>query len=98
MRVAIIAFSAIALAAVSPAAANDLVIQYDDLDLTSPKGQKILERRIESAARTYCGFDATQTGTRLKASGASECLSSARDAAREQMVALIKRQSAQKGG
>jgi UrcA family protein len=99
MRIAIIALSALTMAAAVPASAStDLVIQYDDLDLSSPKGQKVLERRIDTVARKYCGVGSTMTGTRMKSPGATECLNSARDAAREQMAVLVKRQSTLNGG
>lgn len=99
MRIVILALTAVTMAVAAPAvAATDLVIQYDDLDLSSPKGQKTLERRIEVAARKFCGVDAAMTGTRMRSPGATECLNSARDAAREQMAVLVKRQSTLNGG
>jgi UrcA family protein len=84
------------LIAGAPAAAQDLVVRYDDLNLASPTGQKTLDRRIDAAARSFCGTDAQQTGSRIN-TGAAKCFRDARAAAREQMAALIEKYSL-KGG
>lgn len=95
MRIPLIALAALSLLAV-PAAAEDLVVRYDDLDLSSPKGQKTLDRRIDAAARSFCGVGVHQTGSRIKGDSA-ECFRQARAAAREQMAAIVERKSL-KGG
>ncbi len=95
MRTPLIALAALSLLAV-PAAAEDLVVRYDDLDLSSPKGQKTLDRRIDAAARSFCGVGVHQTGSRIKGDSA-ECFRQARAAAREQMAAIVERKSL-KGG
>ena len=96
MRTPLIALTALTLLAGVPAAAEDFVVRYDDLDLASPKGQKVLDRRIDAAARTYCGIGVQRTGTRVKGASATECYRSARNAAREKMAALVEQKS--KGG
>ncbi len=96
MRTTLIALSALVLVAGVPAAAKDFVVAYKDLDLSTTKGQKALDRRINAAAREYCGMDVQITGSRIKDVGASECFASVREAAREQMASLIEK--AQRGG
>jgi len=96
MRINLIAFAALALGAAAPAIANDFVVIHSDLDLSTPKDQKVLERRIDSAARKYCGMDVIQTGSRVRAKDTGKCYSEARSAAREQMASLISK--AQLGG
>lgn len=88
MRMPIAAALCAALIAATPAAArsDNLVVKYADLDLSSPAGQKTLERRISAAARKFCGADAQNTGTRMRSAGTSECLTSARDLARSEVV------------
>ena len=89
MRMKLIALTAASLAVATPALARDFVVPYKDLDLSSAKGQKELEQRIDSAARKYCGMDAIRTGSRTRARGTVDCYLSARDAAREQFTTLI---------
>ena len=83
--------AALGLAA-SGAAAQDMVVKYDDLDLTSAKDQKALERRIDAAARTFCKVKGLQTGSRVNRAQTS-CIAQAREDARSQMAALIGRQA-----
>ncbi len=97
MRINVIAFAALALGVAAPAVANDFVVEYKDLDLSNAKDLKILERRIDNASRVYCGADRMTTGSRVKGSGTAECVASARKLAREQLAAVIARQTA-KGG
>ena len=53
MRKNLIGIIAMALGATAPAIANDFVVKHSDLDLSADKDQKVLERRIDSAAREY---------------------------------------------
>lgn len=96
MRTTLIALSALALVAGAPAAAKDFVVVHKDLDLSTAKGQKTLDQRIDAAAREYCGVDVQLTGSRIKGAGTKECFLSARNAARQQMATLI--EQAQRGG
>lgn len=67
-------------------------ISVEDLDLTTPKGQKQLDRRIEQAARTVCRTTRPTTGSRVMSHEARSCLAKARAQAREQVAALIEDQ------
>jgi UrcA family protein len=89
MRQYLIAVSALAVVAGTPAAARDFVVKYDDLNLQTAKGQKELERRIDRSAREYCGLDRQHVGTRIAQKSARNCFSDARTAAREEMAGLI---------
>jgi UrcA family protein len=63
-------------------------IKVDDIDLETTKGQKILERRIDRAARIVCGVGEIRTGTRIRSHEARVCLNEAKAQAREQVAAL----------
>jgi len=97
MRINVLAFAALALGVAAPAIANDFVVEYKDLDLSSAKDRKVLDRRIDTASRTYCGADRVMTGSRVKGNGTAECVASARKLAKEQLAAVIARQTG-KGG
>lgn len=89
--------SAIALAgAGAPAVAETIqqtmVVKYTDLNLASAKDQKILERRIDRAAKKICGLDRARTGTRLKSPKAQECYRTAKANATKQFAVLIEEQ------
>lgn len=85
--------SALALmGAAAPAIAKsngDMVIKYTDLNLNSPSGQKTLERRIDRAAREFCGMDRRATGTRIRANQDTQCYREAKNLATEQMAKLL---------
>jgi UrcA family protein len=89
MRQYLIALSALTVVAGAPAAAQDFAVKYSDLNLQSAKGQKELERRIDKAAREYCGLDAPRSGTRMHSQGTRDCYRDARAAARQEMAALL---------
>lgn len=97
MKKHLMALAAIAMVAGTSAVANDFVVKYDDLDLSSAKDRKVLEHRIDNASRVYCGADTSVTGSRVKGVGTKECVASARKLAREQLATLIENQ-VQKGG
>lgn len=73
-----------------------LVVSTAGLDLSSPEGQRILDRRIESAARKVCDNDRMRTGTRIPASEARQCVAKAAAIARKQVASIIEDQ--QRGG
>ena len=85
--------SALALAGTAaPALAQsngDLVIVYSDLNLDTAKGQKTLKRRIDKAARQFCGMDRKLTGSRLRTGQDTECYKQAKALATQQMAKLI---------
>ncbi|RYD84975.1 MAG: UrcA family protein [Sphingomonadales bacterium] len=97
MRINVLAFAALALGVAAPAVANDFVVEYKDLDLSSAKDLKTLDRRIDTASRIYCGADRVMTGSRVKGNGTAECVASARKLAKEQLAAVIERKTG-KGG
>lgn len=85
----------LALAATPAAAGTDgesLRIEYRDLNLATSQGQEALDRRIDAAARKYCGADAKRTGTRIPSGKAKSCVAQVRSAAHQQVAALIEEQ------
>ena len=46
-------------------------------------------RRIDEAARDYCGVDSRRVGTRMRSQGTRQCYKDARAAARDEMALLI---------
>ncbi|MGB7419813.1 MAG: UrcA family protein [Erythrobacter sp.] len=92
-----IALAPLALA-VAPGSAADaqhksIQISTDDLDLSTAKGQRTLDRRIEKAARSVCDAGHSRTGTRIRSTSVSKCLDVARNSVREQVAARIESQS-----
>jgi UrcA family protein len=57
---AIVASSLNVAAAVAGPVTVEARVSYADLDLSAPKGQQMLEKRIKLAARTACGVDANE--------------------------------------
>lgn len=73
----------------APAYADDsLRVSYRDLDLTTAKGQETLDRRIDSAARKYCGLGQL-TGTRLASPQARQCYAETMKQAKAQFAAIV---------
>ncbi len=74
-----------------PATAQEVrfEVQYRDLDLATAEGQDRLEKRIDTAARKACGFDAHATGTRIRSRQAQECVIELRTKAREQLAVIL---------
>lgn len=98
MRHLMAALAVLALGAgTSAAAADNLVVKYDDLNLATEEGQKALDKRIDTAARNFCRFNSLQTGTRNNKRAQTECIEDARAAAREQIASVTGAQS-RKGG
>ena len=67
----------------------DMVVQYDDLDLTSEAGQSTLEFRIDAAAKKFCRVDAVQTGSRVKSRTATKCYKEAKRLATQQFAQVV---------
>lgn len=78
-----------ALAATTPAYAGSVSIEYRDLDLTSAAGQKVLETRIDQAAREICGINQVRTGTRMQSADAKRCYAKAKQQATQHMATLV---------
>lgn len=70
-------------------AARSVEVAYHDLDLTTAKGQKTLDRRVDRAAREVCGLTDVATGTRLPANGAHACYREAKDKIGARVAALV---------
>jgi len=78
----------------SPALADDSevhtkMVDYADLNLSSPEGQERLERRIESAARSVCSVHENRSGTRLRSPELDACLANARAGAKKQVASIM---------
>ncbi|MEO0698943.1 MAG: UrcA family protein, partial [Pseudomonadota bacterium] len=43
-----------------------MTVSYAGLDLNTIEGQKLLEQRVEIAARRVCNYNRTQTGTLIR--------------------------------
>lgn len=76
----------------APATAEDMRVEYSDLNLATKAGQKALDRRIDSAARNFCNYDAVVTGSRVKSSDATRCYREAKAEAKKQLAAIIENQ------
>lgn len=88
-------------AAVSPALADTaerktIAVKTSDVDLGTPQGQKIMEQRVEKAARTVCRATNFTTGTRLMNHETRACMAKARRDAKQRIAALTLEQ--QRGG
>lgn len=98
MRYALPALAALVLGCTAAAsAANSVEVRYDDLDLSTDKGQKTLDRRIDNAARSVCDTDTPDTGTRIMSKDAIDCVDKAKAAVHQQVAALVEG-AVQKGG
>ena len=73
---------------------NSVGVDYADLDLATPKGQRTLERRIARAARTICGLDDTVTGSRLQSPQSLACYDQAVRSARTRVADAVRRKQA----
>ncbi|WP_349513514.1 UrcA family protein [Erythrobacter sp. NFXS35] len=94
LAIAAAAFGLACTAATAPAFATQsttmaMDIKVNDIDLETAKGQKILERRIDQAARAVCGVEDVRTGTRIRSYEARACLKEAKTQARQQVAALV---------
>jgi UrcA family protein len=63
-------------------------VNLGDINLASPSGQKLLDRRIAYAARTVCRADVPTTGSRILTQEKRDCLVKARADARQQVAAI----------
>lgn len=76
----------------APALADEVTVKYDDLALSTPAGQRILEQRINAAARKACNADEIRTGTRIASKEATRCVADAKRQVTRQVAALIEQQ------
>lgn len=94
MKTPLIALAAATLALTgAPAFAGekgaDMVVQYQDLDLSNTKGQKTLERRIDAAAKKFCRVNTQRSGTRISSTQADKCFREAKRLARQQFAQIV---------
>lgn len=75
-----------------PEKGESLKISTSGLDLATPEGQKMLDQRIERAAKSVCKADQVRTGTRTKSHASKECMKQARASAKSQVAAMIEEQ------
>ena len=81
-----------AISATSPA--QTMQVKFDDLNLSTPAGQEVLQQRIKSAAREICGMDEKATGTRIRSTEASRCYNQAVGSANAAVAAAVRKASA----
>lgn len=89
----IMAALALAGTAFSPAYAAPtekmtIQVEYGDINLASPEGQKHLDRRLEKAVRTVCRTQGYNGASRIMSLEARACLAKARADVRQQVAAL----------
>lgn len=73
----------------TPAFAEDTLVTYTDLDLTTPEGQQTLERRLTKAARKVCKMDVKGPTSLLPANSSRTCYREATQKAQGQMAVVI---------
>lgn len=83
---ATLAAAGLALSATA-AQANHISVPYADLDLASAAGQQALDKRIDRAARTVCGYKLEGKRTVREESDARSCFATAKARAGEQFAA-----------
>ncbi|WP_054531364.1 UrcA family protein [Erythrobacter sp. SG61-1L] len=74
----IIAAAVGTLVAAQPAFAEAATVSFKDLDLSTEKGRKELDRRIDNAAKDVCGYNVDRTGSRVPSNDARKCYKEAR--------------------
>ena len=62
------------------------------LDLNTAEGQRLLDERIDRAAREVCRVNYVRTGTRIRSTEARECVAKARASAQRQMATISQNQ------
>ncbi|VWX53700.1 UrcA family protein [Novosphingobium sp. 9U] len=88
--------TAAALSIAAPAFANDVTVNYKDLDLSTAKGQSTLARRLDNAAKNACGLGGSTTGSRLGSPSAKACYKDAKTRSQATLATIIG--EAQNGG
>ena len=67
-------------------------VSISGLDLDTAAGQRMLDQRIERAARNVCRYDEQRVGTRIRSNEARACLAKARASAKQQVAVIIENQ------
>lgn len=99
-----LAFSAAAIGlamTASPALAGPderprIAVSVAGLDLNTAEGQRMMDQRIERAARQVCRVGYVRTGTRIRSQDSMDCLKKARASAQRQVATII--ESQRRGG
>jgi UrcA family protein len=90
-----IAAAAGALLVAQPAiAAPSVAIDYRDLDLATPQGQKELDRRLTHAARQVCRSTQIQTGSNVRSWVDPDCVKEVVARSRAQVLAQLDKHNA----
>jgi UrcA family protein len=80
--------AAVAIMPVAAAQAATVELKYDDLDLSTAKGQAELSKRVDDAARQACSADSVRTGTILRSKAENQCYRETRTKLRERFSFL----------
>ncbi len=94
MKTPLMAFAALAtMATALPAGAQEsMAITYRDLNLQTVEGQKVLDQRIDQAARKVCGYDQIRSGSRLRSKESTNCYRKAKAQAEKHFAAVVEAQ------
>lgn len=76
------------LIAAQPAFAATTAVTYNDLDLSTPQGQKELDRRIDHAAKEVCGVNEKDVGSLIPGREVKTCIRDARKQIEKQVATL----------
>lgn len=94
---AALAATAVAAPAVAAETSASVAVKYSDLDLSTKAGQEALENRIDKAARSACGMDDANTGSRVRSREARECYQQTRATVHERVARMTARGGARGG-
>lgn len=67
-------------------------ISVAGIDLSTAEGQRMLDERVERAAREVCGYDEARVGTLIRSAEARDCVAKAQASAREQVATIAQEQ------
>ena len=90
MKRPLIALAAIsAIAAATPALAEEIRVSHHDLNLTTTDGQQTLDRRVDRAAKRVCGYNELRSGSRFVTPSMRSCFAKAKAGANSQVAAIV---------
>lgn len=77
----------------TPAVANTeggetISVRYSDLNLATEEGQRVLERRLDNAARQVCQMDDVRVGTRIRSRASEQCYKETRETLARQIATV----------
>ena len=67
-------------------------VSIADINLETPQGQKVLDQRINRAAKDVCRVTDIRTGTRLRSPEVRDCYDKARASAKQQVATIMEDQ------